>query len=204
MSPPWRGLNPTNPILPQPPKTVRLHQKDLPAGLPEQNRKLTELQNEVRRLVSAHLIHRSRDLLYYSAPSEVDGLLAEFAGHVARVIGIPGEPACRHVGDRRRVATGWCIQQRERHRPRRARGGLTPTPPTGLRGRRQNARPAPAHSRGPPPAARLSGRSRGVASLRSLKACCSLPSLGHSRRHVEMTTTAHPGARDARHRMVRG
>jgi hypothetical protein len=120
MSPPLQGLNPTNPISHSRRKRPNCTNKDLPAGLPEQNRNLTELQNEVRRLVSAHLIHRKHDLLYCSASSEVEGLLAEFAGHVARVIGIPGEPSCRHVGHRRDVAAGRGIRQRECHRPLRA------------------------------------------------------------------------------------
>jgi len=117
MSPPLQGCNPPNP---QPDHSRPRRPNFTNRNLPERNRYLTELQNEVGRLVSAHLTHRKRDLFYYSARRKVVGLLAEFAGHVARVIGIPGEPSCRHVGNRGRVAAGWGVQQRKRHLPLRA------------------------------------------------------------------------------------
>ena len=119
MSPLPQGLNPPRSTVPQWTESAELRSRYLFTDAPEQNRHLTEPQNEVGHLVSAHLIHRKRDLLYGSVLS-AEGLLAVLARHVAWVIRIPGESSCRHVGNRRCVAAGRGVQQRERHRPFRA------------------------------------------------------------------------------------
>ncbi len=75
------------------------------------------LQSEIGLLLSAGLIPRDCTRLYCLAPPETAGLLAELVRNVARVIGVPDEPSCRHVSDRRGVAAGWGVQHRERYQP---------------------------------------------------------------------------------------